>query len=82
MLPLPRGLHPVFYCFGGGKGIRTPDLLTASQALYQLSYTPEVGSGYQHAAGPPKPVPGADFEPREDIATPDDNSAPPLVTIP
>jgi len=26
---------------GGGKGIRTPDLLTASQALYQLSYTPE-----------------------------------------
>ena len=25
----------------GGKGIRTPDLLTASQALYQLSYTPE-----------------------------------------
>ena len=25
---------------GGGKGIRTPDLLTASQALYQLSYTP------------------------------------------
>src|SRR5487761_2323007 len=26
--------------FGGGKGIRTPDLLTASQALYQLSYTP------------------------------------------
>ena len=26
--------------FGGGKGIRTPDLLTASQALYQLSYAP------------------------------------------
>ena len=25
----------------GGKGIRTPDLLTASQALYQLSYTPK-----------------------------------------
>ena len=29
------------HCRGGGKGIRTPDLLTASQALYQLSYTPE-----------------------------------------
>ena len=27
--------------FGGDKGDRTPDLLTASQALSQLSYTPE-----------------------------------------
>ncbi len=26
---------------GGPKGIRTPDLLAASQALYQLSYGPE-----------------------------------------
>ena len=26
--------------FGGDKGARTPDLLTASQALSQLSYTP------------------------------------------
>ena len=25
---------------GGGKGSRTPDLLNAIQALYQLSYTP------------------------------------------
>jgi hypothetical protein len=25
---------------GGGTGIRTPDLLLAKQALYQLSYTP------------------------------------------
>ena len=25
---------------GGGKGIRTPDLLNAIQALSQLSYTP------------------------------------------
>lgn len=25
---------------GGGRGIRTPDLLNAIQALYQLSYTP------------------------------------------
>src|ERR1700736_6368023 len=27
---------------GGGKGIRTPDLLIANETLYQLSYTPEV----------------------------------------
>ena len=26
--------------FGGGKGIRTPDLLIANETLYQLSYTP------------------------------------------
>ena len=26
----------------GGKGSRTPDLLNAIQALYQLSYTPKV----------------------------------------
>ena len=32
---------PDLHFLGGGKGIRTPDLLTASQALYQLSYTPE-----------------------------------------
>ena len=28
-------------CSGGDEGDRTPDLLTASQALSQLSYTPE-----------------------------------------
>ena len=27
---------------GGGKGIRTPDLLIANETLYQLSYTPEI----------------------------------------
>ncbi|GEM_PF-6274125 len=27
-------------CFGGGKGIRTPGLLNAIEALSQLSYTP------------------------------------------
>ena len=27
---------------GGDKGVRTPDLLTASQALSQLSYIPEL----------------------------------------
>jgi hypothetical protein len=26
--------------FGGGMGIRTPDLLIANETLYQLSYTP------------------------------------------
>ena len=30
----PRG-------FGGGKRDRTADLVTASHALYQLSYTPQ-----------------------------------------
>src|SRR5437868_11046958 len=28
---------------GGGKGIRTPDLLIANETLYQLSYTPKEG---------------------------------------
>ena len=27
---------------GGGKGIRTPDLLIANETLYQLSYTPRI----------------------------------------
>ena len=31
-------IRPVFY--GGSKGARTPGLLTASQTLSQLSYTP------------------------------------------
>ena len=30
----------LFVC-GGDKGSRTPDLLNAIQALYQLSYAPE-----------------------------------------
>ncbi len=30
-----------FKKYGGGKESRTPDLLNAIQALYQLSYTPE-----------------------------------------
>ena len=29
--------------FGGGKGARTPDLMAASHALSQLSYTPIYG---------------------------------------
>lgn len=29
--------------YGGAEGIRTPDLLTASQALSQLSYSPTSG---------------------------------------
>jgi hypothetical protein len=40
--------------FGSGpKGIRTPDLLAASQALYQLSY----GPGEAESNGPRKPRP-------------------------
>jgi hypothetical protein len=29
-----------FYIFGGAEGDRTPDLMTASHALSQLSYSP------------------------------------------
>ena len=38
------GRLPYLVCclHGGDKGIRTPDLLTASQALSQLSYIPEL----------------------------------------
>lgn len=31
----------LYYSTGGDKGIRTPDLLHAKQALSQLSYTPD-----------------------------------------
>ena len=46
--------------WGGGveaKGLEPSNLLTASQALYQLSYAPEVVSHYQHSAGR-RPEPG------------------------
>jgi hypothetical protein len=33
--------------FGGAKGSRTPDLLHAMQALYQLSYGPKFSGGMQ-----------------------------------
>ena len=33
--------NTIYSGFGGDKGSRTPDLLNAIQALYQLSYTPE-----------------------------------------
>ena len=32
--------HAIFYQDGGAEGVRTPDLLNAIQALYQLSYDP------------------------------------------
>jgi hypothetical protein len=54
--------------------------LTASQALYQLSYTPEAGSGYQH----PTPVrDGAALHGGDCGAgvRPDDNSGPALTTL-
>ena len=36
------GHKPRVNRFGGGKEIRTPDLLHAMQTLYQLSYTPTI----------------------------------------
>ena len=41
---------------GGGKGIRTPDLLIANETLYQLSYDPTaerttVNRSFQEASG-------------------------------
>ena len=35
-------MSPEYTLPGGGKGSRTPDLLNAIQALYQLSYTPTI----------------------------------------
>jgi hypothetical protein len=41
--PLEESLGvPHIVRFGGARGIRTPDLLTASQTLSQLSYSPMV----------------------------------------
>ena len=34
------GFLPSAFRNGGGKGIRTPDLLIANETLYQLSYAP------------------------------------------
>lgn len=31
----------LYFLFGGAMGIRTPDLLNAIEALYQLSYDPK-----------------------------------------
>ena len=39
-VPRARGLWRSPGRTGGGKGIRTPDLLIANETLYQLSYTP------------------------------------------
>ncbi len=36
---------------GGGKGIRTPDLLIANETLYQLSYTPVPGKLLREHSG-------------------------------
>ena len=37
LFKLDQSVHS---CHGGAEGIRTPDLLLAKQALYQLSYSP------------------------------------------
>ena len=39
-VPVEFGFDPPREAGGGGKGIRTPDLLIANEMLYQLSYTP------------------------------------------
>jgi hypothetical protein len=35
----------IFWKDGGAEGVRTPDLLNAIQALYQLSYDPIWSAG-------------------------------------
>ncbi len=40
MIETPTDLHK----WGGATGIRTPDLLHAMQALYQLSYSPSAAA--------------------------------------
>ncbi len=45
---------------GGGKGIRTPDLLIANETLYQLSYAPDPSLRPRNPTGaldaePPRP---------------------------
>lgn len=42
---LPKPLQNRCYVDGGAEGVRTPDLLNAIQALYQLSYDPIRGGG-------------------------------------
>jgi hypothetical protein len=37
--------------FGGGMGIRTPDIQLAKLALYQLSYTPALGHSSKKSKG-------------------------------
>jgi len=38
----------------GAMGIRTPDLLNAIEALYQLSYDPEKAKSYAKMSTPPR----------------------------
>ncbi len=38
----------------GAMGIRTPDLLNAIEALYQLSYDPENAKSYAKMSTPPR----------------------------
>ncbi len=42
-IPFPSNHgHPLYFTGSGGKGIRTPGLFIANEALYQLSYTPKL----------------------------------------
>jgi hypothetical protein len=50
--------------WGGAKGSRTPDLLHAMQALYQLSYSPlAVDRAVWRGTGASIPVRGSPFAP-------------------
>ena len=56
---------------GGDEGIRTPDLLVANEALYQLSYIPNRGAAAHHSKNTPpsqaaKPGPEHGMPPAKD----------------
>ena len=50
---------------GGDEGIRTPDLLVANEALYQLSYIPNRGAAAHHSKNTP---PSQATKPATDVA--------------
>ena len=65
--PLPREVERWAQRRSGPRGIRTPDLMAASHALYQLSYGPEAVEVYPaDAASDPssQPTRGASLQSR------------------
>ena len=49
-----RHVEFIFHALRGAMGIRTPDLLHAIEALYQLSYDPEKTKSYAKMLTPPR----------------------------
>ena len=49
-----RHVEFIFHALRGAMGIRTPDLLNAIEALYQLSYDPEKTKSYAKMLTPPR----------------------------